>query len=169
MDTDENRAEQLARGGSTESEWVPENEAIPFVRWSARALGVIIAGFSLFMFIGETFERHTPSRPLEPIKPIAVVGFILAGAYVAGMFLALKWERAGAKLSGASLGLILIALFISGRARIPSVDDPTLAALWSSIVGLVFFLPVMLYGLCWWLEDRDRKRYRAGSSTAPES
>src|ERR1039457_4775763 len=90
--TDENRGEQSAKGGSLESEWVPENEVIPFFRWSARVLGVIVAGFSLFMFIGETFfgTRHASSHPIEPG---ALVGLILGGGYVIGMFVALKWER----------------------------------------------------------------------------
>jgi phage shock protein PspC (stress-responsive transcriptional regulator) len=76
------------------------------------------------------------------------------------MFLALKWERAGAMLGGASLALLVIGLLGSG---FHGSGDPTLAALWGSILLLVFFLPVVLYILCWWLEDRDRKRYRAGS------
>ena len=95
--TDENRGEQPAKGGSLESELVPENEVIPLFRWSARVLGLVVAGFSLFMFIGETFfgTRHTSSHPIEPG---ALVGLILGGGYMIGMFLALKWERAGAIL-----------------------------------------------------------------------
>ena len=159
MLADENRGEQSAKGGSLESELVPENEVIPLFRWSARVLGLVVAGFSLFMFIGETFfgTRHTSSHPIEPG---ALVGLILGGGYVIGMFVALKWERAGAILAGASLGLLAIGLLGSG---LHSHRDPALAALWGSILGLVFFLPVVLYILCWWLEDRDRKRYRAGS------
>ena len=74
------------------------------------------------------------------------------------MFLALKWERAGAKLGGASLGLLVIGLLGSG---FHGSGDPRLAVLWGSILLFVFFLPVVLYILSWWLEDRDRKRYRA--------
>jgi hypothetical protein len=139
VQTDENRGEQPAKGGSLESEWVPENEVIPFFRWSARVLGVIVAGFSLF--IGETFfgTRHAPSPPIEPG---ALVGLILGGGYVIGMFLALRWERAGAILGGASLGLLVIGLLGSG---FHGAGDPTLTALWGGILGLVFFLPVVLY------------------------
>ena len=75
------------------------------------------------------------------------------------MFLALKWERAGAILAGASLGLLVIGLLGSG---FHGSGDPALAALWGGILLLAFFLPVALYMLCWRLEDRDRKRYRAG-------
>src|ERR1017187_11033929 len=73
--TDENRGEQSAKGGSLESEWVPENEVIPFFRWSARVLGVIVAGFSLFMFIGETFfgTRHASSHPIEPGAQVGLI------------------------------------------------------------------------------------------------
>ena len=88
---------------------------------------------------------------------MTLVKLIPAFAYVIGMFLALKWERAGAKLGAVSLGLLAIVLFVSPVRR------DALAALWLGIVGLAFSLPVILYGLCWWLEDRDRKLYRAGS------
>src|ERR1039458_3540956 len=102
----------------------------------------------------------TRPRASHPIEPGALVGLILGGGYVIGMFVALKWERAGAILAGASLGLLAIGLLGSG---LHSHRDPALAALWGSIFGVLVFLPVVLYILCWWLEDRDRKRYRAGS------
>src|ERR1035437_7024674 len=59
------------------------------IRWSARVLGVIFAGFFLFMAIGESLQSPTP------IKPLAAIWLGLAGIYAVAMFLALKWERAG--------------------------------------------------------------------------
>jgi len=160
VQTDESLGEQAAKGGSLDSEWVPENEFIPPFRWSARVLGVIVAGFLLFMFIGETFSgtRHAAS---PPIKPGALVGLTLGGGYVIGMFLALrlKWERAGAILSGTSGALLFLVIW---RAGSRNHNPPEIAALMGIILGLVFFLPVALYILCWRLEGRDRKRYRAG-------
>ena len=155
MQTDENRGEKPGEGGSLEPEWLPDNEAIPFLRWSARVFGVLLAGFFLFMFIGETFERPHPLSPA--IEPMTLVRLTPACAYVIGMFLALKWERTSAKLGAASLGLLAILLFVSPVRR------GALAAIWLGIVGLAFSLPVILYGLCWWLEDRDRKRHRVGA------
>ena len=157
MQAGDNRGEPQTRGGSLESEWVPENEVIPFFRWSARVLGVILAGFSLLMFIGETYAARRTSSP--PIDPKTLVGLILAGGYVIGMFLALAWERAGAIVGGTSLGLIVIWFFVSG---VRSHGDPALAALWCSILGFAYLLPVALYVSCWWLEERDRKRWKGG-------
>ncbi len=160
MHTGENRGEQPAKGGSMDSEWVPENEFIPLFRWSARVVSLIVAGFFLFMFIGETFfgTRHGAS---PPIKPEALVGLALGGGYVIGLFLALKlkWERAGAILSGASGALLFFAIWRVGSRN---HNPPEIAALLGIIMGLVLFLPVALYMLCWRLEHRDRKRYRAG-------
>jgi hypothetical protein len=138
--------------GSLPSELLPGNAAIPLIRWSARILGLLLAGFFLFMFIAESFEtrNHYPGIDL-----MTVVRLIPAFAYVVGMFLALKSERAGAKLAGASLGLLAIVLFVSPEQQ---VRHNMLLV----IVGLAFSLPVILYGLCWWLEERDRKRCRAG-------
>ncbi len=158
MKADENRAKPLAGVGSPESDWVPENEAIPFVRWSARVFGLIVAGFSLFMFVGETFfETRLPRPPRAfPIIPMAIFG-----GYAIGMFLALKWERAGAMLAGVSAAVLFLGIW-SSSGRNPN-SPPELAALLFIIFGLAYFGPVVLYILCWWLEDRDRKRWRAGS------
>lgn len=112
---------------------------------------MILATLVLLELVG-----HAPARP---ITWRAVVALVVGSGYVMGMFLALKWERAGATLGGASVGVLVIAFLRSGM---PSVRDPTLAALWGGIVAFVFLLPVLLYLLCWWLERRDRKQYRTG-------
>jgi len=133
-----------------------KNAAIVVMRWSARILGLIIAGFLLFMFIGESLE----SNPLsEPIEPIAVIGLALMGIYVVAMFLALKWERVGSFLGVVALGGFFVILFlgllpgnVSGGFSLKGVLNPLL---------LVFWLPILLYLLCWGLERRGREQTKA--------
>jgi hypothetical protein len=51
------------------------------------------------MFIGESLESHPRVSP-PAMQPLQVIGLLLGGAYILGMFAALKFERAGARLSG---------------------------------------------------------------------
>jgi len=44
-----------------------KNAAIVVMRWSARVLGLIMAGFLLLMFIGQSLESYPPSEPIAPI------------------------------------------------------------------------------------------------------
>jgi hypothetical protein len=69
------------------------------------------------------------------------------------MFLALKWERAAvlvgvAALLGAHVEGLFLGLFeYPGRLTLVSVVNPILLAFW---------IPVLLYLLCWRLEGRGR-------------
>jgi len=133
-----------------------KNAAVTVFRWSARVLGILTAGFFVFMFIGESLESHTRS---EPIEPIGAIGLGLMGIYVVAMFLALKWERAGSLLGVAALGSFFVMLFlglfhgnVSGGFSPKGVLNPFFLAFW---------LPVLLYLLCWGLERRGRKRTKA--------
>lgn len=130
-----------------------KNVAIVVIRWSARVLGVIMAGFLLLMFIGQSLESN--SLP-ESIEPIAAVGLALMGIYVVAMFLALKWERAGSFLGVAALGCFFVILFlgllpgnVSGGFSSRGVLNPLFLAFW---------LPILLYFLCWGLERRRREQ-----------
>ena len=130
-----------------------KNAAIAVVRRWARVLGVITAVFFLFMFIGESLGSRTRSGPIEPI---AAIGLALMGIYIVAMFLALKWERAGSLLGVAALGSFFVMLFLglfhgnaSGGFSSRGVLNPFLLAFW---------LPVLLYLLCWGLEGRGRKK-----------
>ena len=128
-----------------------KNAAIVVIRWSARVLGLIMAGFLLLMFIGESLESNF--NPLsEPIEPIAAIGLALMGIYVVAMFLALKWERVGSFLGVAALGGFFVIMFlgllpgnVSGGFSTKGVLNPVFLALW---------LPILLYLLCWGLERR---------------
>ena len=121
------------------------------MRWSARVLGLIFAGFLLLMFIGQSLESGPPS---ESIEPFAAVGLALMGIYVVAMFLALKWERMGLFLGAAALGGFFLILFlgllpgnVSGGFSSKGVLNPLFLALW---------LPILLYFLCWGLERRGQ-------------
>jgi hypothetical protein len=130
-----------------------KNAAIVIIRRSARILGLIMAGFLLLMFIGQSLA----SNPLsEPIEPIAAIGLALMGIYVLAVFLALKWERVGSALGAAALGGFFVILFlgllpgnVSGGFSPKGVLNPLFLALW---------LPILLYLLCWGLERRGRER-----------
>jgi len=86
-----------------------KNAAIVVIRWSARVLGLIMAGFLLLMFIGQSLESK--SLPVS-IEPIAAIGLALMGIYVVAMLLALKWERVGLFLGVAALGGFFVILFL---------------------------------------------------------
>ena len=130
-----------------------KNAAIVVIRWSARVLGLIIAGFSLLMFIGQSLESK--SLPVS-IEPIAAIGLALMGIYVVAMFLALKWERVGALLGMATLAGFFVVMFmglfpgnVSGGFSAKGILNPVFLALW---------LPILLYLLCWRLERRGNDK-----------
>src|SRR3974390_1648238 len=112
-----------------------DNVVIRFLRWSARVLGVLLAGFFLFMFIGESIETRDHYPPMDAMTVVRVTP---AFAYAIAMFLALKWERAGAILGGASLAIvaIIVAFFVPH-------DRGALGAIAGSIAALAFSLPVI--------------------------
>ena len=126
-----------------------KNAPIVVIRWSARILGLIFAGFLLLMFIGQSLQSG--SLP-ESIEPIAAIGLALMGIYVVAMFLALKWERVGSFLGVAALGSFFVILFlgllpgnVSGGFSSKGVLNPIFLILW---------LPILLYLLCRGLERR---------------
>ena len=128
-----------------------KNAAIVVIRWSARILGLIMAGFLLLMFIGESLGSN--SNPLsEPIEPIAAIGLALMGIYVVAVFLALKWEHVGLLLGLAALGSKFVLLGIRIGFSHKGVLNPFFLTLW---------LPILLYLLCWVLEGRGWKRTKA--------
>ena len=127
-----------------------ENAAIVVIRWSARVLGVIMAGFLLLMFIGYSLEGRNPLS--DSLAPFAAIGLMLIGIYIVAIFMALKWERAGAFLGAIVLVGFFIIMFlgllpgnVSGGFSIKGVLNPVFLVLW---------LPILLYVFCWGLEKR---------------
>jgi hypothetical protein len=116
------------------------------IRWSARVLGVILAGFLLLMFVGESWGKwHT----LSQLRPRDMLNLGLMGVYILGMLLAPKWERLGSLIGLAGIGGLFVMLFLTGggfSAR--GVLNPYFLVLW---------LPVVLYLLCRRLQGRGRE------------
>ena len=131
-----------------ETEREGKNAAITVIRRSARVLtviSVIFAGLLWLVAIGEA---------TRPFKPLAAIWFGLSGIYAVAMCLALKWERAAVLVGVAALlaahvnGLFLGLFEYPGHALV-NVVNPFL---------LVFWVPVLLYLLCWRLEGRARRK-----------
>jgi hypothetical protein len=124
--------------------------AIVVVRWSARAFGLIMAGFLLFMFFGYFLEGRSPLS--DSLTAFAAIGLTLMGIYIVAMVLAPKWERTGTFLGAIALGGFFILVFlgllpgnVSGGFSAKGVLNPVFLALW---------LPILLYLFCWGLEKR---------------
>jgi len=131
----------------TDRKW--KNTVVAVVRWSARVIGVVIAGFFLLMFIGESSGQW---HSLLRLKANEAIGLSLMGAYVVAMFLALKWEHVGLLLGLAALGSKFVLLGI----RIGFSHKGVL-----NLFFLTLWLPILLYLLCWVLEGRGWKRTKA--------
>jgi cytochrome bd-type quinol oxidase subunit 2 len=139
---------------SMETEREGKNAAITVIRWSARLFGAIFAGFFLFMFIGESMETHTHTGS-GPLTPLLAIWLALVVICAVAMLLALKWERPAvlvgvAALFGAHVDGLFSGLFEYPRhLTLKSVVNPLL---------LFFWVPVLLYLLCWRLEGRGRRK-----------
>ena len=109
-----------------------------------------MAGFQLLMFFGYVHEGRSPLS--SSLEPLAAVGLTLMGIYSVAMFVALRWERAGAFLGAIALGGFFVILFlgllpgnVSGGFSSKGVLNPIFLALW---------LPVVLYLVSQGLEKR---------------
>lgn len=133
-----------------------ESYASSAIRLFARGTGLLISAFFLFLFIAETWDSHVRhgTTGMAELKPVAVVGLILMGLYILAMFLALKWEHTGTLVALGALLAFFVLLFLgsfpgnaSGGFSVKGVLNPFL---------LIFWLPVILYLLCWLIEARQR-------------
>ena len=123
------------------------------IRRSARVLGVLMASFLLLMFLGYVLQGRGPSP--GSLEPFAAIGLILIGVYAAAMFLALKRERAGVLIAAIALASFFAILFtgllpgnVSGGFSARGVLNPVFLTLW---------LPIILYLLCWRLEQQGTR------------
>ena len=134
-----------------ETEREGKNAAITVIRRSARVLTVISVIFAGLLWLVASAE----GTPGNSMRPLAAIWFGLLGIYAVAMFLALKWERAAVPVAVAALlaahvnGLFLGLFEYPGHALVNGVVNPFL---------LVFWVPVLLYLLCWRLEGRGRKK-----------
>ena len=133
-----------------ETEREGKNAAITVIRRSARVLTVISVIFAGLLWLVASAE----GTPGNSMGPLAAIWFGLLGIYAVAMFLALKWERAAVPVAVAALlaahvdGLFLGLFEYPGHALI-NVVNPILLAFW---------VPVLLYLLCWRLEGRARRK-----------
>ncbi len=122
------------------------------LRWTARVLGVLIAAFFLFMFIGESLGSP---GDLARIRPIEVLHLALWGVYIVGVLLAVRWERTGFYV--ALGGLVAFFVLQDIRGGVHAMLNPFMLAMW---------LPLVLYGLCWALEGGAPRAPRAQAPAA---
>jgi hypothetical protein len=137
--------------GSMETEREGKNAAITAIRRWARVLTVISVIFAGLLWLVASAE----GTPGNSMGPLAAIWFGLSGIYAVAMCLALKWERAAVPVAVAALlaahvdGLFLGLFEYPGHALVNGVVNPFL---------LVFWVPVLLYLLCWRLEGRARRK-----------
>lgn len=109
------------------------------IRWCARILGlglvIIVVGF----VIGSVMEGS--GKPAPDFSLYTLLTFITWGVGLAGLLLALGWERAGVIIATISLLIFNLMAFFN-----PQPD-----ASYSAVLVL-FLVPSGLYLICWWLE-----------------
>ena len=135
-----------------------ESTGIVVIRWFARSLGMLISVFSLILFIGEALEahgRHPSTSGFADIGLVAAIGLGLIALYIIAMSLALIRERVGTLIAMGALGAFFVIMFlglfpgnVSGGFSLKGVLNPIL---------LFFWLPILLYLLCWRLEAKERR------------
>lgn len=118
------------------------------IRWIARVLGVLIAGFFLFMFIGESWQSHNWGSLLH-LNPVDAVLLTMMGLYAVGMVIAIMWERTGSLLS---LGALAVFFLLFGvrtvlQHGLRTAFSPSYRGLLNPFL-LMFWLPVILYLVC---------------------
>lgn len=96
-----------------------------FVHWAARVLALLVAGFCLYLFLGEVIAPH--SRAPVGFAEWGVIALLVI--VVIGMLLAWKWE-----LPGAMLSLVALAIW---AALVPLHRFPDIVVLLAA-PGLLF-------------------------------
>lgn len=138
------------------------SSGLTVLRWFARIIGVLWAGFFLFMFVGEALQNQHPVDILH-VNPIDAAFVVAAVLYSVGLFVAVKWERKGALLSlSALVGLQLLAglkTFLAHRGLVAALFGLPGGAL--NLGFLLFGLPVVLYLVCLKLAAEARKPGKA--------
>ena len=134
---------------------------ISVFRWFARVIGVLFGGVTLIVLIGENLEAPARSAVYEPPTLQLAILFCLAATMSVAMLLAVirKWERPAVLVGGAAVLVSHVMRIIGGLVEPPfhldldSALNPPLSLFW---------IPVLLYLLCWWHERRN-SRPRAGA------
>jgi len=127
-------------------------QEVAAIRWSARVSGLLLGGPFLFLFIAETWQSPSQRALLQQNAGYAAL-LILLLLYGVGMFVALKWERIGSRLSlGALAGFFLISVGHTILAH--GLLAPFTAKGVHHPLFMVFWIPVILYLVCRYVEAR---------------
>lgn len=99
------------------------------LRWLIRGLSGLLIGFSLLMFIGETFFEESTGGPLTSN---AILQLSVAAVGLIGLGLAWKWELIG--------GIIAFVFFILLAIINPKVLEMPLMYVWPANAMLFIML-----------------------------
>ena len=111
---------------------------IKILRWIARILSLIIVGFFLFMFIGETFGSHH-SGTSKPISSFEIFQLTLMGLGLLGLLAAWIWELYGGILSFIAFVVIII------------IHPTTIAS-----PLIIYPANAVLFMIVWWMKYHHR-------------
>lgn len=123
-------------------------------RW-ARVLGLLLSGIFVVFFVGQSLESRSRGAPPDSgIGPAGIAGLALFGIYVLAMLLALRWERICVRFGAGALGSFYVMMFlglfqgnVQGGLSRKGVLSPVL---------LIFWVPIVLYVVCWRVERSAR-------------
>jgi hypothetical protein len=118
--------------------------AIKILRWIARVWGIIIA-FVIIM-IAVTPDPYAT----EPLKGIEAFYLGLYAVSALGLLIAWKWELIGA--------LISIVAMLTQAISISIGEGFAFYIKGIVLVELVFFIPAILFIVCWKLSKRKREQ-----------
>lgn len=83
---------------------------LTYTRWLARTWGLLSIGFTLLIFIGETFSATTPSAPTG-VEWLMLL-FFPVGVLV-GLVLSWRWELLGGLLTAVSIAAFYLTEFLA--------------------------------------------------------
>ncbi|MEI8279793.1 MAG: hypothetical protein WCG87_08500 [Bacteroidota bacterium] len=110
---------------------------IIITRWIARILAILIAGFILLMFVGESLESHGPSTPISTKNIFLLTIFFFAWL---GLVLSWKYEWIGSLITIIGIATMSVIMAISyimnGIAPFPKA----LVLSWICIPSILFLI-----------------------------
>jgi len=113
-------------------------------RWIARILGLLLAGFAIFMAIGYLIEgrqKHPGAPFFSGVTPVVMFIFIIWGIGLFGLLLSWWKEKLGGFLSLSCFILVFILNLFNPESQ------GKLAAL---IPMVIFSIPSLLFISCWY-------------------
>jgi peptidoglycan/LPS O-acetylase OafA/YrhL len=118
-----------------------KHSTLSIIRWAARIIGTLMVIFTLIIAIGEMLEGI--SKPKSDFNTYTIILFVIWGAGLAGLILALWKEGLG--------GIISLLCFII--FNVLAAINTTPGSSYTSVL-LLFMIPSILY-LVYWRLERD--------------